>query len=424
VADRHVTREPMSIEEVVASFPTIRQSLLSKLDDCPLSTFFELKYAKGWSTHPQARGTLFHRTAAECLTTMQELGMNTISVSEALTILVEVCRQENVPPEDIVRVPLRDMRELRMAVVKFAKDNAFSTEKIAMIEKRLAATISYPAPGGGFVERELTGQLDALLYDPPNGAIVIDWKDTWGLPPKPKEVGPGQQQHPDDELAGISYHGYFQQRFYGWLVMKNFPQIERVTLREFYPRFTEARKATLTRDRLGEVEEELSVLAQAFDLAVMQGAPKFPYGVEYVDGEKRLNIGSLGRWQPSPGKHCGFCVAARHCPIESDVRLESGGTLHSAEAARQAAAELQVVDRVRDVLLKGLKAYVETTGAPVPVKYAKGRRVIGWHRNSKGGRRFGLYTPDDSDRGGHADLDRQLEEAMRSARLRAETVKP
>ena len=51
----------------------------------------------------------------------------------------------------------------------------------------------------------------------------------------------------DDEMNQISYEGYFQQRFYGWLVLKCYPQVQAVTLREFYARRTEARSATLTR---------------------------------------------------------------------------------------------------------------------------------------------------------------------------------
>lgn len=405
-------------------FPTLRQSVLSKHDDCPLSSLLEVKFASGWNTHPQARGTIFHRFAAECLREMRRQKSETIPVQVAEAILIDVCRQREVPPEEIVRVPIRQMPELRMAARKFAKDNAFSVGRIIDIERRLAAPLTYVGPGGQLITRTLTGQLDALLYEPPDGAIVIDWKDTWALPPVPKERDPEEFVGEDDELRGISYHGYFQQRFYGWLVMKTYSNVNRVTLREFYARKTKARKATITRDRLPEVEEELGLLAGAFDVAMMSGEPPFPYGWwPTPDGGRELDIERLGHWKPQPGRHCGFCARARDCPIEEDTRIEQGAPPATEERARAIAAELQVVNRVRDVLIDSAKAWVGESGAPIPIKGGKGRRVLGWFE-TKRGRRFGLYTPDESDRGGHADLDRQLAEAMREATTRARTERP
>lgn len=434
---RVVPRDPVPLDDVVRLFPRVRQSLLATFDDCPLSTYFELKFAQGWSTHPQARGIVFHRFAAAVLRELQATKKRTIPVQLAEQILVEQCRQHDVEPRNIVRVPLRQMAELRMAARKFAKDNEFSFEKIVAVERRLSAPIAYPKPGGGFVIRELTGQLDALLWDFPDGAVVIDWKDTWALPPEPKERDPDEYVGEDDELRGISYHGYFQQRFYAWLVMKNYSNVNRVTLREFYARKTKMRKATLTRDRMAEVEEELSILVEAFDRAVAAGEPSWPIGwfdafdpdtgEVLIDETGRptrvLDIERLGVWKPQPGKHCGFCAASRFCPVDEDTRIEAGGAFTSWESAKRATAELQVVERVRQVLLSGLKGFVETQGRPIPVKSSKGRRMLGWYQ-TKRGRRFGLYTPDASDRGGHPDLDRQLEEAMREATERALAAKP
>lgn len=412
---RPVQDGPLAIEEVIAAYPSIRQSLAAKFDDCPLSTLFELKYARGWNTHPQAQGTIFHRFAAMFLRELQFAQKRTMPVQLAEQLLVQACRQHDVPAEEIVRVPMREMPQLRMAARKFAKDNEFSFERIVEIEKRMSATITYPHPDGGLVRRTLTGQLDALLEDREHhdGAIVLDWKSTWALPPEPKERGADEYVGEDDELRGLSYHGYFQQRFYAWLVMQNFPEVKRVTLREFYVRKTKARKATITRDRLPEVEEELSILVEAFDRAIGEGAPARPYVIE-----------EMGSWKPQPGRHCGFCAASRMCPVEEDIRIEAGGAITTFERAKAAAAELQVVERVRKVLTDALKGYVEMGGAPVPIKGGKGRRVLGWY-TTKRGRRFGLFTPDDSDRGGHAeDLDAQLAAAMVEATERARAERP
>lgn len=411
--------EPLSLEQVIERWPTIRQSLGSSYDDCPLSAYFSLRHGNGWSTHPQARGTIFHRTAAEILRTMQRVGHRTIPPNEAVAILIEVCRQRDVPPEEIVRVPLRQMPELRMAVRKFAADNQFSIEQITDIERKLEMPVSYPGPTGDLVTRMLTGTLDVLLFDPPDGAVVIDWKDTWGLPPEPKDTEP--QGYDDEELKGLSFHGYFQQRWYGALVMLNYRNVQRVTLREFYARKTKVRKATLHRHQLPDVLEELSVLAQAFDSALAQGPPDLR-----PDADGVVDMDQLGWWRPAPGRHCGFCLKPTACPIPDEVRVAAGGAVTSPEEASRWAARLQIAERIKQASIEGLKGWVEGGGAPVAVKYAKGRRVIGWYA-TKRGRRFGFYTPDDSDRGGHADEDAQLVEAMReaTARARAERgVKP
>lgn len=406
-----VPKDPLTYEQVVERWPTLRQSLLSDFDNCPLSSYFTMRYGHGWSTSPQARGTIFHRTAAEILRTMQRQGHRTIPPAEASQILIEVCRQRDVPAADIVRVPLSQMPELRMVVRKFAKDNEFSTDKIVDIEKKLTAQVPYTRADGVTVSRTLTGTLDVLLFDPPDGAVVIDWKATFGLPPVPKDST--THGYDDEELKGLSFMGYFQQRVYGLLVMTNYRNVERVTLREFYPYRTKVRKATLFRHQLPDVIEEISVLMEAFDSAAAQGAPDLR-----EDEDGMVDVDALGWWHPQPGRHCGFCLKPTACPIPEEVRVAVGGAVTSPESAARWAARLQIAERIRDAAREALKGYVETSGAPVMVKWAKGRRALGWYMTPRG-RRFGFFTPDESDRGGHADEDAQLMEAMREATARA-----
>lgn len=396
---RQVPEKPIDVSAVMVRFPTLRQSLLGSYDECALRTLFELQFANGWSTHPQARGTIFHRFAAECLRTMKAQDEDRIPVSEALEILYEALRQANVEPEEIVRVPLREIKDLRMAAIKFANDNEFTVRNIIAVERRLQGEVSYDLPNGQKATRTLTGQLDALIAGGPDHAIVLDWKDTWGLPPMPRE-DPG----PEGDEAHLSYEGYFQQRFYGWLVLVNYPAIQRVTLREFYVRKTKVRKATLYRKDLESVEQELSILAEQFDMAVAGGLPAEPY-----------ELGKMGRWNPSPGKHCGFCLRPGLCPIEREAR--GPGQISSKREAMDAVAEVAVSERVREHRLEAIKVWVERHG-PVPVRWSKGRRVLGWRQHGKT-RRFEFFTPGDSDRGGSPEESRRLEDAMREATDRA-----
>lgn len=398
-------RDPVRIEDVMAMFPTLRQSLLARADQCMLSTLFELRYSNGWSTHPQARGILFHRFAAECLRTMQQhgdpaedrrgrpdpLGRVRIPVAEALEILWEVVRQRDVPVPERVRPSMHDLRELRIAAIKFAADNRFTVKAIIDIERRISHPVAYDHPDGGMVERVLTGQPDVLLADRRDGvdgAIVIDWKDTWGLPPE--RVEPPHPKYADDGST-ISYEGYFQQRFYGWLVMMEYPAVQYVTLREFYPRYSKVRSATLKREHLEHVERELSVLAEAFDATVAAGTAVKP-------------------WRPQPGHHCGFCAAPGQCPIEREARGK--GAITSEAQARRYAAELQVAEEVKEHRTEALKTWVRNHGA-VEVKHAKGRMEVGFEETkrkvtlksgqtvTRSGTQFGTRTVTGSDRAAH-----------------------
>lgn len=392
-----VPRGPVDMDEVFLRFPAVRQSVLSDFDDCALSALFRLRYTNGWSTHPQARGQIFHRVASECLRVMREQDTEGIPVGVALAILEEACYQRDALPEDIVRVPLRELPMLEMAVRKFASDNTFAVRNIIDVERRLTAEIVYPDEHGQAVRRALTGQLDALIARPPNEAVVIDWKDTWSLPPEREE---------NAEDPGVSYHGFFQQQFYAWLVMSVYPAVQAVSLREFYVRRTKARPARVTREELPRVERRLAQLVAAFDRAVAAGEPP------------RLRMTALeqhGHWKPSPGKHCGWCMKAHLCPIDDDFK----GSVTNPESASRVAATRQKAMAVAKQCKARLDPWVEQHG-PVDVKWSKGRRVYG-PRVIKGGRvRIEEYTPEGADRPGtRVAYNPNLADAMREATARA-----
>lgn len=362
-------------------FPAIRQSRLATFDRCALSASFEEDYAWGWSTHPQARGTIAHRVFAQALRQMYELGENTIPTDAAIAILDEQLRQTHADREcpecskpivrrfmaaptraqaergvevgfprvvceaghehasDFVNLTWRDILDLRWIVVKWANENAFDIENLMDVEQRLRAEIRYPDEPMGTVTRELTGQLDAIFVTGDNldEAVVLDWKDTWGMP-GPTEVG---------------FDGYFQQRFYAWLVFMNYPSIAKVTLREFYVRFGEAREAVVYRADLDDVNAELAALVERFDRAFNDGV--FP---------------------PTPGVHCQFCPRPAACPIFPGVRAE--GTITDAATAKRFGQEAQVARSALNDRLKAMGAWATVHG-PIELSNHKGKR--GWgHR--------------------------------------------
>jgi hypothetical protein len=362
----------------VERFPHLRQSRLATFDRCALSSSFEEEYESGWSSHAQARGTIFHRVAAKCLTEMYGqyeaggydetpgMGPGMISTDAAIAILDETLRQQDIDVRcpkpkcgqpivkrhegrmwcsaghdhrsDFVNLPLEQVKDLRWVVVKWAHDNVFDIENLIDVEQRILAPITYPNPEGGApIERILTGQLDALFVAGDNAEefIVIDWKDSWGLP------GP----------TSVGFDGYFQQRFYAWLVFKNYPTAERVTLREFYVRFSEAREATVFRSDIADVEADLSALAERFDQA--HAEQNFP---------------------PTPGVHCNFCPRPGACPIFPGVRAE--GMITDKSTAKRIAREITVAEAAIKSRKAALSAYTSAHG-PEEVSSHKGKRVWG-----------------------------------------------
>lgn len=395
---------PVDYDEVLRRFPTLRQSLLSTFDDCHLGTLFETRYAKGWSTVPQAMGLLFHRFAAECLRRMQLHDSEHIPLTAALGVMEWALDQDDVEPRDVVCLPLREIPLFEMACRKFAKDNAFTIRSLLAVERRLTHELRYQLPDGTWVTRKLTGQLDALIQSGQTEVSVLDWKNTWKLPP---------EHHEDSEDPGISYHGYFQQLFYAWLVMKEWSTVESVVLREFYVRRTKVRRARRMRADLPKIEEKLARLARSLDKALLAGAPP------------RLTIDDVeehGYWKPSPGAHCFWCPGARLCPLSED---EQGiqPSVRTMEDAQRLAGERQVAKAIVKQLKVPLEQFADARG-PIPIKDSKGRRVLGHRLLSNGQTRFEEYTPDEADRPGTRTVETpNLEAAMRKATEKARAAR-
>jgi len=359
-----------------------------------LSALFELEGYQ-FDNHAQARGHIFHRFAAEVLRTLRRTGESQMPVEEGLQVLYEVAAQRDVPSAEVVCLPIKEQRILRIAAIKFLHGQEFNMSRLIDVERRLYAEVTYPHPEtGAALSRTITGQLDALVADPASemngweaGAIVPDWK-LWRQPPPRYE---GEHQ---DSPEGVSYMGYFQQRFYALLVFRNFPSVQRVTLREYYPLAEEARTATVHRDAEEHIEREIGLLAERLDRAIGEGS--------------KSKI-----WRPSPGQHCSFCAKPNRCPIEADVRAFSGeGGIGRLSDARRYAAEYVLATHVRKQLHEALKPFVQQYG-PLPVKSAKGRYEVRWKANESGkGRRFGVHVPERSDRGPY---DRKLKAAFKAA---------
>jgi hypothetical protein len=390
---------PASLER----FPTLRQSRLSTFDKCALQAHFEEEYRHDWSGHPQARGQILHRVLARAMRTMYEQQSRSIETDVILELLFDTLAQGDIDQEcpscgaeiverhggrvkcarghdhrsSFVNIPFSEIKDLRWEVVKFAKlteDQPILIENLVDIEHRLRGELAYTGTDGEPIRRVLTGQLDVLFLagEEEDEAVVIDYKSTWDLP-APSEVG---------------FEGYFQQRFYAWLVMVNYPAIQSVTTREHYTRFSATREATVTRNELEYIEAELAALAYRFDKAF--GEDDFP---------------------PSPGRHCQLCPRPAACPIFPGVRQE--GMITDDDMARRIAGEALVAKAAYEQRQKALKAWTSVRG-PITINSTPGReRVLGFRE----GRRTSRPTKDELERqlylhGSRIDLDALYKEQV------------
>lgn len=338
----------------LTKFPRVRQSLLATFDQCALLSKFDQEYRKGWSGHPQGRGQIFHRFASKALLTMNEHNERHLDPEDGLTILRECLRQHDVEDRDVVTIPFSQIKDLRWVVIKFCNDNVFDVQFLAEIEQRFRGKVAYPNEQGELIEREITGALDALFIPEPDWAVVLDWKDTWSLPPE----------------SEMSEGGYFQQRFYALLVFLRYPAIQRVTLREFYVRYSEPREATVFRSELPNITDEIAALVERFDRAVEHGTWPLP-----------APPANPVLWSPSPGAHCGWCPRPGACPIFPDARVQ--GAITDAETAERWAAEQIVAKAAVSQRDKALRAWAGHAGS-IPIKHAKDpNRVLGYRSTTR-----------------------------------------
>lgn len=332
----------------------LRQSALRAYDMCPDRAVKEaLRTFTDYSSGPAALGTAFHLFMEEFLRTLrrqQEIWMPT---EEAINVMREVLASPDCPHLSVEQQ--RDM----VPLVLNAAGRKWATHRILGIEERLFALV--PCPDGTM--RRITGKPDVVFADPPRGAVCGDYKVTWIVPPSPRD---GDFTR-DGGRPYLSERGTFQLDTNGLLIMRNLPSIQRVILREYYPRLDEVREATLERDELEHVEQRLGLIVQRFE--------------ESLAGTREP--------EPRPGKWC------THCPVSRECRVPEGdrepGVLDSPAAADAEVQRWQVVSALDDDMRKALRAYHEETGYAAQVGDG---RVARWDppiKKGEGKRKFGLF---------------------------------
>lgn len=350
----------------------LRQSLLRQFDRCPLSAKMSVESFDGWSTGPQALGTAFHAVAEEILRTLNRTGNDRIPTQEAVEVMYEVVARTECP-----HLSGEALRDLLTMVIQFA-GHRWSASRIMELEHRLSAEVL--CPDGK--TRTLTGQPDVLIAQAPSTAVCVDYKTGWQVPPAPRDG----DWDKDSGRPYLSERGSFQLDAYGYLIMSEYSAVQKVVLREFFPRVDETREASLHRGELEHVERRLGVLLMRLEQTLLGE----------IEAEAR------------PGSWCkGTCPRMSECPIWAEERGE--GAIETSEQAEEWAGRFIVTEGLRERDRKALKAYHEATGEAIPC----GDGWVGWCRGEQGRRKFGFHTTP-SVEPEEQDMAAALEESLRA----------
>jgi hypothetical protein len=332
----------------------LRQSALRTWDQCPMRAVAEATRSfVEYSSGPASLGTGFHLFMDEFLRTLHRQGEEAMPTEEAVAIMREVLGQPDCP-----HLSVEQQRELLIVVLQAAQ-RKWPTRRLVLVEERLFADVK--CPDGK--TRRITGQPDAVFADPPKGAVCLDHKTSWAVPPAPRDGDFSR----DGGRPYLSERGTFQLDTNGLLIMRNFPAIRRVILREYYPRLDEIREAVLSVEELEHVERRLGLIVMRFE----------------------QSLGGVLDPEPRPGKWCSHCPVSRECPVPEGDR--EPGVLDSPERADAEARRWQVVSELDDDLRAALKNYHEETGYAPAVGDG---RVARWDppiKRGEGKRKFGLF---------------------------------
>jgi len=336
-----------------------RQSTLRAIEMCPRRAMHSLAagdIATGWTEGAADLGTVFHAIAAEMMATLRRQGESQMATEEAMVIAREVYAASPIT------LSAEDHDALNWMVLGFCRYK-WRPERTLAIEEPLRVEVV--CPDG--VVRVAKGQPDLVIADPPKGLVVVDYKTTRAKPRAPREApAEGEPIRGKEYLTDV---GTFQRQFYGFLLLRSYPSVEYVTLRELLVRYPDEppREAALQRSDLEHVEPRIGAAMMKLDNALSDPESDF--------------------WRPKPGRHCAKCEVARSCPVPKEQRGD--GALTTPDDMDAAAAKFVVVDAQRQQLRDQLKAAHEQTGHYAEVGDGS---VIGWNPPLGKGRKFGVHT--------------------------------
>jgi hypothetical protein len=215
--------------------------------------------------------------------------------------------------------------------------------------------------------RVFKGTPDVLMFDPPDGVLIVDGKSGRGKPPAPRK-----EPEPGEVIEG--YLGnMFQGESYCYLVLRKYPSVRKARFKEFHVRSRQIREITVTRDGMEHIERKLGLQMALLDRAIDEGP------------ESKL-------WRPRPGKHCAKqCPVARSCPIPEEMRGD--GAIETQERADEVAAMVTVAKAQYTQGVSQLKTWQEMGNRPGRANESEewrwGPEPDAWKQKG-GGRKFDI----------------------------------
>lgn len=330
----------------------LRQSLLRSAERCMLSAKWQAQGS--WPNPLSDLGTVMHAIYAAALRHIQATGEQQVAIDDMKRIAAEVYAASPI------MLPTEQRRDMRWLLWRFC-DHKWDASRILFVEERI--TVDVPCPDGKV--RQLTGQPDIVIAQPPKTLILVDHKNGRARPPAPRDPSSHDAWLRDNGRAYLSADGTYQLDAYGYLLLRRIPAAQRVILREFHWRFKELREATLERDELPQVEQELGTHLMKLARALSEG------------DESPL-------WRPRPGSHCRYCPRPFECPIPVEERV--GGMILTPEDVA-AWSDVWVASKaLHGRVDKELKAAHDDGLPPARV----GDEWLGWDREGPR-RRFTLH---------------------------------
>jgi hypothetical protein len=288
-----------------ATETTVRQSFAALYDSCPHAAMLS-EGERGFSTHPQARGTIMHAFSQKVIEECCENSEPMYPTEMAKPLMVEVIQESGLP------VSAPEFDTLMALAWKFCSLHQFDIEHVVDLEENYTTEIA------GVL---FTGRPDLVLIED-RVATVKDWKTGWAI-------------DPETELKGS-----FQGRSYAKQIFDAYPQVHMVRLIWEYQRWDKQREVVLTRSDLPDIEAMLTSVVRRI-----------------------VRSREVGEWPASPGKWCALCPAPSECPIPSKYRGD--GQVTDADSAVEIGTLLVALDALAKASKKSLRAWCGEHGPVV-----------------------------------------------------------
>jgi hypothetical protein len=347
-----------------------RQSTLRAMEVCPRRTRKSLEAGDvicGWTGHATQLGTVFHAFVDAYMDT---LAMPEVRPAQQLSTeeAVVICREVYDASEIVL--PADEYNALIGMACRFCE---FKWDVNRIATKEDALRLDLVCPDGEV--RTFKGAPDLIMFDPPQGLIVYDWKTGQGQPKSPrKREEDGEAVEGEQYLSDV---GKYQRQAYGLLALRAFPAAQYAVLWEVPMRFAKhgPRYARITREQLEHVEKRLASHMMKLDRGLREGP-------------------ASDVWLAKPGSQCHHCEAARGCPVPPAMR-GVGAITNQTEADIEARRFVRG-DAMKEQARERLKAWQEESGGK-PGRVNE-REEVRWGpdpdawREKGGGRKFDVHA--------------------------------